>query len=150
MTRNTAVMSVPQQTRHLNPSSHSLIAKSYYSEFKSYMLYKSKSVNKALDEKIPLCEPVLKIREAMRYTLLSGGKRVKPMLCLAARARERPRDNCQDASAIEMIHASSLIQDDIPCMDDDNHRSGKHTNHKVFGEDIDVLSADALIALAVK
>ncbi|KFK34122.1 hypothetical protein AALP_AA5G104100 [Arabis alpina] len=141
-----------QRTHHLNPSSHSLTADSVDSEFMSYMLHKSKSVNKALDDTIPLCEPVLKIREAMRYTLLSDGKRVRPMLCLAACELVGGQESTAmpAACAIEMIHASSLIQDDLPCMDDDNLRRGKPTNHKVFGEDIAVLAADALIALAVK
>ncbi|VVA99030.1 unnamed protein product [Arabis nemorensis] len=118
----------------------------------SYMISKATSVNKALDEAVPLCEPVLKIREAMRYTLLSGGKRVRPMLCLAACELVGGQDSTAmpAACAVEMIHASSLIQDDLPCMDDDSFRRGKPTNHKVFGEDIAVLTADALIALAVK
>ncbi|VVB04772.1 unnamed protein product [Arabis nemorensis] len=144
--RYTAVTSAP----HL--SGHSLTADSVDSEFMLYMVHKSKSVNKALDEAIPLCEPVLKIREAMRYTLLSGGKRVRPMLCLAACELVGGQESnaMQAACATEMIHASSLIQDDLPCMDDDSLRRGKPTNHKVFGEDIAVLAADALIALAVE
>ncbi|EFH59491.1 hypothetical protein ARALYDRAFT_898426 [Arabidopsis lyrata subsp. lyrata] len=151
--RYTAVMSSRRrQTRHLNVQSHTLTAESYESEFMSYMIRKSKSVNEVLDEAVPLCEPVLKIREAMRYTLLSGGKRVRPMLCLAAcelvGGQESTAMPC--ACAVEMIHASSLIQDDLPCMDDDNLRRGKPTNHKVFGENIAILAVDALIALAIK
>ncbi|KAF3610261.1 hypothetical protein DY000_02049719 [Brassica cretica] len=117
-----------------------------------YMVNKAKSVNKALDEAVPLCEPALKIRESMRYTLLSGGKRVRPMLCLAACELVGGQESTAmpTACAVEMLHASSLIQDDLPCMDDDNLRRGKPTNHKVYGEDISVLTADALIALAVK
>ncbi|KAL1207216.1 Geranylgeranyl pyrophosphate synthase 10 [Cardamine amara subsp. amara] len=116
------------------------------------MIRKSKCVNKALDKAIPLCEPALKIREAMRYTLLSGGKRVRPMLCLAACELVGGQDSTAmpAACAIEMIHASSLIQDDLPCMDDDSLRRGKPTNHKVFGENIAILTVDALIALAIK
>ncbi|KFK39335.1 hypothetical protein AALP_AA3G231100 [Arabis alpina] len=116
------------------------------------MTSKAKSVNKALDEAVPLCEPVLRIREAMRYTLLSGGKRVRPMLCLAACELVGGQESTAmpAACADEMIHASSLIQDDLPCMDDDSFRRGKSTNHIVFGEVIAVLTADALIALAVK
>ncbi|XP_024015226.1 geranylgeranyl pyrophosphate synthase 10, mitochondrial isoform X2 [Eutrema salsugineum] len=151
-TRYITVLSTPQLTRHLNPTSHTLTAESNETEFMSYMLRKSKSVNKALDEAVPLCEPVLKIREAMRYTLLSDGKRVRPMLCLAACELVGGQESTAmpAACAIEMLHASSLIQDDLPCMDDDNLRRGKPTNHKVFGEGIAVLAADALIALAVK
>ncbi|CAH2053246.1 unnamed protein product [Thlaspi arvense] len=88
----------------------------------------------------------------MRYTLLSDGKHVRPMLCLAACELVGGQESAAMPAAcgVEMIHASSLIQDDLPCMDDDNFRRGKPTNHKVFGEDIAVLTADALIALAVK
>ncbi|KAF2583550.1 hypothetical protein F2Q68_00003238 [Brassica cretica] len=118
----------------------------------AYMLRKSKSVNKALDGAVPLCEPVLKIREAMRYTLLSNGKRVRPMLCLAACELVGGHESTamSFACAFEMIHASSIILDDLPCMDDDSLRRGKPTNHKVFGEDSAVLASVALIGLAVK
>ncbi|KAF3511561.1 hypothetical protein F2Q69_00003881 [Brassica cretica] len=118
----------------------------------AYMLRKSKSVNKALDGAVPLCEPVLKIREAMRYTLLSNGKRVRPMLCLAACELVGGHESTamSFACALEMIHASSIILDDLPCMDDDSLRRGKPTNHKVFGEDSAVLASVALIGLAVK
>ncbi|XP_010487986.1 PREDICTED: geranylgeranyl pyrophosphate synthase 10, mitochondrial-like [Camelina sativa] len=142
-----------RQTRHLDPPSHTMTAESYESEFLSYMIRKSKLVNKALDEAVPLCQPpVLKIREAMRYTLLSGGKRIRPMLCLAACELVGGKESTAmpAACAIEMIHASSLIQDDLPCMDDDSLRRGKPTNHKVFGENIAILAVDAFIALAIK
>ncbi|CAF2077482.1 unnamed protein product [Brassica oleracea var. botrytis] len=121
-------------------------------EFMSYMVNKINSVNKALDKATPLCKPVVKIREAMRYTLLSGGKHVRPVLCLAACVLVGGQESTAmpAACAVEMIHASSLIQDDLPCMDDDSLRRGKPTNHKVFGEDIAVLTRDALIALAVE
>ncbi|VVB15922.1 unnamed protein product [Arabis nemorensis] len=123
-------------------------------DFIFYMTNKAKSINKALNDAVPLCNNplVLKIHEAMRYTLLSGGKRVRPMLCLAACELVGGQESTAvpGACAVEMIHASSLIQDDLPCMDDDSLRRGKPTNHKVFGEDIAVLTADALIALAVK
>ncbi|XP_010468317.2 PREDICTED: geranylgeranyl pyrophosphate synthase 6, mitochondrial-like [Camelina sativa] len=117
------------------------------------MIRKSKLVNQALDEAVPLCQPpVLKIREAMRYTLFSGGKRIRPMLCLAACELVGGKESTAmpAACAIEMIHASSLIQDDLPCMDDDSLRRGKPTNHKVFGENIAILAVDAFIALAIK
>lgn len=88
--------------------------------------------------------------EAMRYSLYAGGKRVRPVLTLA----------CCDAlkgdfdaalcygSSIEMIHTYSLIHDDLPCMDNDDLRRGKPTNHIVFGENIAVLSGDALLNFA--
>ncbi|KFK39342.1 hypothetical protein AALP_AA3G231700 [Arabis alpina] len=138
-------------TRHLNIRQLTSAASRDF-EFMSYMISKATSVNKALDEAVPLCEPVLKIRKAMRYTLLSGGKRVRPMLCLASCEVVGGQESTamSAACAVEMIHASSLIQDDLPCMDDDSLRRGKPTNHKVFGEGISILTADALIALAVK
>ncbi|CAN8268971.1 unnamed protein product [Cochlearia groenlandica] len=152
--RNTAVSSMSWLARNITTSSirQQTLATIHNFEFMSYMVNKAKSIDKALDEAVPLCEPVVKIREAMRYTLLSGGKRVRPMLCLAACELVGGQESTAmlAACAVEMIHASSLIQDDLPCMDDDDLRRGKPTNHKVFGEDVSVLTADALIALAVK
>ncbi|GMN29682.1 hypothetical protein TIFTF001_002509 [Ficus carica] len=118
-------------------------------DFKAYMIQKAESVNRALDEAVPIREPVT-IHEAMRYSLLAGGKRVRPVLCLSA---------CEivggdysvampAALAVEMIHTMSLIHDDLPCMDNDSLRRGKPTNHKVFGEDVAVLAGDALLAFA--
>ncbi|KAJ4894060.1 Geranylgeranyl pyrophosphate synthase 10 [Raphanus sativus] len=124
---------------------------SYNFDFKLYMVNKVASVNKALDEAVPLREPALKIRESMRYTLLSSGKRVRPMLCLAACELVGGQESTAmpAACAVEMLHVSSLIQDDLPCMDNDDLRRGKPSNHKAFSEGIAVLTADALIALAV-
>ncbi|KAK7309269.1 hypothetical protein RJT34_05844 [Clitoria ternatea] len=117
--------------------------------FKAYMLEKANTVNKALDATIAVKEPE-KIHEAMRYSLLAGGKRVRPVLCIAAcelvggdEATAIPA-----ACAIEMIHTMSLIHDDLPCMDNDDLRRGKPTNHKMFGEDVAVLAGDALLAFA--
>jgi len=88
--------------------------------------------------------------EAMRYSLYAGGKRVRPVLTLAC--CEALDGNYEAAlcyaSSIEMIHTYSLIHDDLPCMDDDNLRRGKPTNHIVFGENIAVLSGDALLNYA--
>lgn len=113
------------------------------------MLEKAEKVNKALDLAISIREPE-KIHEAMRYSLLAGGKRVRPMLCIAAcelvggeEAAAMPA-----ACAVEMIHTMSLIHDDLPCMDNDDLRRGKPTNHKVFGEDVAVLAGDALLSFA--
>lgn len=128
-------------------------------EFISYMKNKAKFINKALDDSVPLCndsvplwKPVLEVREAMRYTLLSGGKRVAPMLCLVACELVGGQESTAmpAACAVEMIHASSLILDDLPCMDDDSLRRGKPTNHKVFGEGTAILAANALLCLAVE
>ncbi|KAK7316675.1 hypothetical protein RJT34_00310 [Clitoria ternatea] len=117
--------------------------------FKSYMYHKATSVNQALDDAVSLREP-RKIHEAMRYSLLAGGKRVRPVLCLAACELVGGTEPMAmpAACAIEMIHTMSLIHDDLPCMDNDDLRRGKPTNHKVFGEDVAVLAGDALLAFA--
>lgn len=97
------------------------------------MIEKAKKVNKALDESIPLQKPV-KIHEAMRYSLLAGGKRVRPLLCIASCEIVGGKEELAMpvACAVEMIHTMSLIHDDLPCMDNDDLRRGKPTNHKVF------------------
>ncbi|KAI3699204.1 hypothetical protein L2E82_43332 [Cichorium intybus] len=118
-------------------------------EFNTYMSDKAKLVNEALEEAIPLQEP-LKIHEAMRYSLLAGGKRVRPILCLASCELVGGMEVCAlaMASAVEMVHTMSLIHDDLPCMDNDDLRRGKPTNHKVYGEETAVLAGDALLSLA--
>ncbi|XP_023512846.1 geranylgeranyl pyrophosphate synthase, chloroplastic-like [Cucurbita pepo subsp. pepo] len=117
--------------------------------FKEYMVQKGNSVNRALDAAVFLREP-LKIHEAMRYSLMAGGKRVRPVLCIAACELVGGNESMAmpAACAVEMIHTMSLIHDDLPCMDNDDLRRGKPTNHKVFGEDVAVLAGDALLAFA--
>lgn len=90
--------------------------------------------------------------EAMRYSLLAGGKRIRPVLALAtADAIGRERDSVLPlAAALELIHTYSLIHDDLPAMDDDDLRRGRLTCHKVFGEDVAILAGDALYAEAFK
>jgi geranylgeranyl diphosphate synthase type II len=115
----------------------------------AYLQDKQRLVDEALDRSLPIRQPE-KIYEAMRYSLLAGGKRLRPILCLAT---------CEllggtvemampTACALEMIHTMSLIHDDLPAMDDDDYRRGKLTNHKVFGEDIAILAGDGLLAYA--
>ncbi|KAG2323437.1 hypothetical protein Bca52824_016650 [Brassica carinata] len=118
-------------------------------DFMSYMIGKATSVNQALDSAVSLREPV-KIHEAMRYSLLAGGKRVRPVLCIAACELVGGEESVAlpAACAVEMIHTMSLIHDDLPCMDNDDLRRGKPTNHKVFGEDVAVLAGDALLSFA--
>lgn len=88
--------------------------------------------------------------EAMRYAVIGGGKRVRPLLvCATARLYGVARDAAVNAGcAVEAIHAYSLIHDDLPCMDDDDLRHGKPTVHKAFGEAVAVLAGDSLHALA--
>ncbi|CAN0913714.1 Geranylgeranyl pyrophosphate synthase, chloroplastic, partial [Linum grandiflorum] len=118
-------------------------------DFGEYMTAKADLVNKALEEAIPLQHPV-KIHEAMRYSLLAGGKRVRPVLCIAACEMVGGDDSIAMpmACATEMIHTMSLIHDDLPCMDNDDLRRGVATNHKKYGEDTAILAGDALLSFS--
>jgi geranylgeranyl diphosphate synthase, type II len=89
--------------------------------------------------------------EAMRYSLLAGGKRIRPVLCLATArsAGTEPREALPAAAAIELIHTYSLIHDDLPAMDDDALRRGRPTSHVVYGEDVAILAGDGLFAEAI-
>jgi geranylgeranyl diphosphate synthase type II len=92
------------------------------------------------------------LEEAMRYSLLAGGKRIRPVLSLAtAEALDHPRDAVLPlAAALELIHTYSLIHDDLPAMDDDDLRRGRLTCHKAFGEDVAILAGDGLYAEAFR
>ena len=94
------------------------------------------------------CPP--RLREAMTYSLLAGGKRLRPVLVLmACEACGGDSEAALPAAcAIEMIHTYSLIHDDLPAMDDDDYRRGRLTNHKVFGEALAILAGDGLLTLA--
>ena len=90
------------------------------------------------------------IHKAMRYSVLAGGKRIRPLLSIAVYDLLKGKSNTiiSTACAIELIHTYSLIHDDLPCMDDDDLRRGKPTLHKVYGEAVAVLAGDSLCALA--
>ncbi len=90
--------------------------------------------------------------DAMRYSLLAGGKRIRPVLCLAAAraAGTDPGEVLPAAAAIELIHTYSLIHDDLPAMDDDELRRGRPTSHVVYGEDVAILAGDGLFAEAIR
>lgn len=106
-------------------------------------------VNQKLDEYLGIFYPQ-KIFKSMKYTVLLPGKRLRPIMCLES-ARlfgAEIQDALPAACAIEMLHAQTLIHDDLPCMDNDDYRRGKLTNHKVFGEAIAVLAGDALLTFA--
>jgi geranylgeranyl diphosphate synthase type II len=97
-------------------------------------------------------EPATKgLEDAMRYSLLAGGKRIRPVLALATAEAvgTDPATVLPLAAALELIHTYSLIHDDLPAMDDDDIRRGQPTNHKVYGEDVAILAGDALFAEAV-
>ena len=92
------------------------------------------------------------LQEAMRYSLLAGGKRLRPVLVMSfSEAVGGPVDEVLPAAcAIELVHTYSLIHDDLPCMDNDDYRRGKLTCHKAYGEDIATLAGDALQAAAFR
>ncbi len=114
-----------------------------------YLKERQKLCDHALDQAIPIIYPE-KIYESMRYSLLAGGKRVRPILCLATCEMMGGTIEMAmpTACAVEMIHTMSLIHDDLPAMDNDDYRRGKLTNHKVYGEDVAILAGDGLLALA--
>lgn len=96
------------------------------------------------------CPETETITEAMRYSLMAGGKRIRPIMCIAAceMLGGTAEMAMPTAVAIEMIHTMSLVHDDLPAMDNDSLRRGVPTNHVVFGEDIAILAGDALLSEA--
>jgi geranylgeranyl diphosphate synthase type II len=116
-----------------------------------YLRERSAVVDKALDGFLPRSsEKPATIHKAMRYSVFAGGKRLRPILTLAAAEAcgGTWRAALPGACAVECVHTYSLIHDDLPCMDDDDIRRGRPTSHKVFGEGIAVLAGDALLTLA--
>src|ERR1700737_4515270 len=118
---------------------------------KDYLISRQKMVEDALQAYLP--KPNVKpktIHKAMRYSVFAGGKRLRPILCLAAGecCGGEASAALPLACAVECIHTYSLIHDDLPCMDDDDLRRGVPTSHKVFGEAIAVLAGDALLTFA--
>ncbi|MEO0868358.1 MAG: geranylgeranyl diphosphate synthase CrtE [Cyanobacteria bacterium J06642_11] len=118
-------------------------------DLKTYLTTKCAEVEAALEQSLTVVYPET-IYESMRYSLMAGGKRLRPILCLATCelmggtiAQAMPT-----ACALEMVHTMSLIHDDLPAMDNDDYRRGKLTNHKVYGDDVAILAGDALLAYA--
>ncbi|PRW39174.1 geranylgeranyl diphosphate synthase [Chlorella sorokiniana] len=113
------------------------VAKKPSFDFKMYMAERAEVIDAALDRSVPLQYPEV-INEAMRYSLLAGGKRVRPALCLAAceLVGGTIEQAMPTACSLEMIHTMSLIHDDLPSMDNDDFRRGKPTCHKVYGEQV--------------
>ena len=118
-------------------------------DLSAYLSQRQTLVEQALDQSLPLIYPE-KIYESMRYSLLAGGKRLRPILCLATceLVGGTVEMAMATACALEMIHTMSLIHDDLPAMDNDDYRRGKLTNHKVYGEDIAILAGDGLLSYA--
>lgn len=123
-------------------------------EIKTYLNKQKEIVEQALDNFAPAINPPFeKHIESLRYSLFVGGKRVRPILCLAAgdaisNSLEVQRNLLPICCALECIHTYSLIHDDLPAMDNDDLRRGKPTNHKVYGEAGAILAGDGLLTLA--
>lgn len=120
-------------------------------DFKTYAEDRRLLVEKHLNEYLNYDDPSV-LWQSMRYSLLSGGKRLRALLCIAAAEAIKGERGVElalpCACAIELIHAMSLIHDDLPCLDNDDFRRGKPTNHKVFGEAMALLAGDALLVYA--
>ncbi len=119
----------------------------FYREFEERIIEVNKNLEKYIEERE--C-PQSTIYKAMNYSVKAGGKRIRPVLMLAtAELMGNNNDGVMPfACALEMIHTYSLIHDDLPCMDNDDLRRGKPTNHKVFGEAMAVLAGNALLNCA--
>ena len=118
-------------------------------DFKRYYSQRLKTVEAALRSCVPALKPA-RLREAMRYSLLAGGKRLRPILVMAAaEACGAPAEAVlPTACAFEALHTYSLIHDDLPAMDDDDLRRGRPTLHKAYDEATAILAGDALLTLA--
>jgi geranylgeranyl diphosphate synthase, type II len=116
-----------------------------------YLADQVQAVDRALDKWVPAdtVEPV-SIHKAMRYSLFAGGKRIRPILAIAAAdaVSDSPASAPDAAATLELVHTYSLIHDDLPALDNDDLRRGRPTCHKVFGEAIAILAGDALLTLA--
>jgi geranylgeranyl diphosphate synthase, type II len=122
-------------------------------DLKAYLEERKGVVDAALDRVLPPeSAPPVTVHRSMRYSVLAPGKRLRPILVIAgAEAVGGRADAVLDtACALELIHAYSLIHDDLPAMDDDDYRRGRLTNHKVFGEAMAILAGDALLTLAFR
>src|ERR1035437_4208335 len=120
-------------------------------DLKAYLQSGQKRIDRALDRYLPKesTRPAT-IHKAMRYSLFAGGKRLRPILCLAAAEAcgGKVQEALPLACAMECIHTYSLVHDDLPSMDNDDFRRGRPTCHKVFGDGIAILAGDALLTIA--
>jgi geranylgeranyl diphosphate synthase type II len=122
-------------------------------DFDAYLKERAALIERALVQKVAESNgPASRLFEAMRYSLLAGGKRLRPVLAMAACEAVGGNSDAAlgFACAIEMIHTYSLVHDDLPCMDDDDLRRGRPTNHKVYGEAMATLAGDGLLTDAFK
>ena len=117
----------------------------------AYLADKKETIEQALNQCLPnTASRPARLHESIRYSVLAPGKRLRPTLVLASAEAVGgdPADVMLTACALECIHVFSLIHDDLPCMDNDDYRRGRLTNHKVYGDAIALLAGDALLALA--
>jgi geranylgeranyl diphosphate synthase type II len=122
-------------------------------DLEAYLSERRATVEAALAQHLAACEGApATLREAMAYSLLAGGKRLRPILALASceAVGGRVEDALDAACAVELIHTYSLIHDDLPAMDDDDFRRGRPTSHKKFGEAMAILAGDALCTEAFR
>lgn len=119
-------------------------------DLSEYLTTKRALINQAIDEVLEQSSDAKRIVAAMRYSLMAGGKRLRPILCIASAEAVggHVEDVMNTACAIEMIHTYSLIHDDLPAMDNDHLRRGKPTCHVAFGEPTAILAGDALLTMA--
>jgi geranylgeranyl diphosphate synthase, type II len=116
----------------------------------SYLASRARVVDRALAARLPADRT--RLRQAIRYSLLAGGKRIRPILALAAGevVGAAPAAVLPFACALEMIHTYSLVHDDLPAMDDDDLRRGRPTSHRVYGDGLAILVGDALLTEAFR
>ncbi|MGD2100481.1 MAG: polyprenyl synthetase family protein, partial [Desulfobacterales bacterium] len=119
-------------------------------DLKAYLAHKAQLINRALEAILKTADEPDRLLHAMSYAVMAGGKRIRPILCLAAAETidGDPQNVMPAACALEMIHTYSLIHDDLPAMDDDDMRRGQPTCHKAFDEATAILAGDALLTLA--
>ena len=120
------------------------------SAFKLHLEELRTTVEAALIQELALASWPISLKAAIEYSLMAGGKRLRPVLVLLANEAcgGRQEEALSAACAIEMVHTYSLIHDDLPSMDDDDFRRGRPTSHKVFGEALAVLAGDCLLTMA--
>ncbi|MBT3311632.1 MAG: polyprenyl synthetase family protein [Desulfobacterales bacterium] len=121
-------------------------------DLNSYLLSKRKIINEYIERILNSSSESTPIVSAMKYSLMAGGKRLRPILCMSAAEAVGEKSDIilPVACALEMIHTYSLIHDDLPSMDNDNMRRGKPTSHINFDESTAILAGDALLTLAFK
>ena len=120
-------------------------------DIQQYLEQQREKIDRFLDQVVPDGQGLPKtLYESMRYSLLGGGKRIRPILTLAAADAVGSHNDAilPFAAALELIHTYSLVHDDLPAMDNDDYRRGRLTNHKVFGDGMAILAGDALLTMA--